>query len=180
VTARSAAVVACAAVAAFLLGCATPPPPPSSVPPEFAPDPALDVKLGPPRPGEWRAVHPTDGGETFDAYAASGPVHAEPGCDVLAFQPVGEFDAQERATFEAATEFCGIWFGLRVRTLPPVPLTDDAAESRGGGLGFGRHSERQYRTTWFLRTLLPPRRPPDAVVLVGVTMADHFPSDELA
>lgn len=132
-------------------------------------------RLGPPRPGEWRAAYPGDVASDFDAYVASDPVRAEAGRDVVAFLPVGEFGPMERAALDAAAAFTGIWFALPTRVLEPAALTDDAAQSRPRTTPAGAPS-RQVRTSWFLNTLLPDRRPKDAVVLLGVTMSDLYPN----
>lgn len=164
------------AVAALAAACSRGAPAPSGpdavVPPESSiPEsaPGAFRRLPPPRPGDWRSRFPDDVPMSFEAYVDDDPVRAEPGKDVVAFLPVGPFTDAERATLAAAAEFCGLWFGLPSRVLPDEKLTESDAWTRTNG------SVRQWRTGWFLERLLPPRRPEDSVVLLGVTMADLYP-----
>lgn len=128
--------------------------------------PAGFVRKGPPRAGDWLARF-DEPGRSFENYVASRPVRARPG-DVLAFLPVGAFDAEQRAVFDRSVEFAGLWFGLATEVLP-------AAELPAEGFQRERYAGRQYRTDYFLRRLLPERRPEHAVCLFGVTMADLYP-----
>lgn len=144
--------------------------------PELALDASAYPKLGPPRPGDWRAAHPDDVANDFDEYVASDPVRADDERRVLAFLPVGEFDATQRGAVDAAAEFAGLWFDLPVRVLPAAALTDEPEQFRVRPAAAGPAGARQYRTSWFLNALLPDRVPDDAVVLLGVTMADLYPN----
>jgi archaemetzincin len=151
----------------------------TAVPPARAPAVSAESgsafrRLGPPGPGDWRAAHPDDIAMSFEDYVESGPVRADAVRTTLAFLPVGDFGADERAALEAAAEFSSIWFGLPMRVLPGEPLTEDEDQFRVRDDIEGR-AGRQYRTRWFLNTLLPDRRPEDGVVLLGVTMADIYP-----
>jgi len=127
------------------------------------------TKLGAPAPGSWRARFP-ERRQGFDAYVRGGAVKAEKG-QVLALLPVGPFTEKERSVVDRTAEFAAIWFDLPVRTLEPAELPAK-----------GWHRERawgkQYETGWFLRQLLPERRPPEAVCTFAVTMADVYPDEK--
>lgn len=125
-------------------------------------------RLGPPGPGDWRSAHP-EPKQGFDRYVRSRPVRAREG-DLLAFVPVGPFTPKERAVLDRAAELAAIWFDLPVRTLEPSGLPAQ---------GWHRDKPwgRQYETGWFLRQLLPERRPPEAICTFAVTMADLYPDD---
>jgi archaemetzincin len=131
-------------------------------------DPAGFERLGPPAPGEWRMAHP-ERVQGFDRYVASQPVRARDG-DLLAFVPVGPFTEKERAVLDRAVELAEIWFGLPTRVLEPADLPAQ-------GWHRDRRWGRQYETGWFLRQLLPDRRPPEAVCTFAVTMADLYPDE---
>jgi archaemetzincin len=172
----------CGAIAALLVGCGGPsaapvrPKPPTEPAPQF--DASAFEKLGPPQPGDWRARFPDDAASSYEDYVASGPVRADGERRVIAFLPVGDFASAERAALDAAAQFTGIWFDLPVRVLPPEPLTDDEDQFRMRPPGVGTKVKRQYRTRWFLNVLLPDRLADDAVVLLGVTMADIYPGPD--
>lgn len=125
-------------------------------------------RLGPPGDGEWRSARP-ERKQGFDRYVGSQPVRAAEG-DVLAFVPVGPFSEKERRILDRAAELAAIWFDLPVRTLEP-------AELPAKGWHRDRPWGRQYETGWFLRQLLPERRPPEALCTFAVTMADLYPDD---
>jgi archaemetzincin len=125
-------------------------------------------KLGPPQPGDWRSAHP-EPKQTFKRYVESQPARAALG-DVLAFVPVGPFAPKQREVLDRAAELAAIWFDLPVKTL-------DAAELPAKGWHRDRRWGRQYETGWFLRQLLPDRRPPEALCTFAVTMADLYPDD---
>jgi archaemetzincin len=124
-------------------------------------------RLGEPQPGDWldRFDEP---GETFARYVASSPVGATPERSVLAFLPVGPMSDVERETVEKTVRFTGAWFGLKTRILESAPLPAKGYQRRNGPV-------HQFHTAYFLRTLLPPRLPDDAVCLVAVTLADLYP-----
>jgi archaemetzincin len=133
------------------------------------------TRLGPAGPSSWRERFPDDLPMSFDDYVDSEPVRADGEERVVAFQPVGDFSAAERQALDTAAEFVGIWFGLPVRVLPPTPLTEEPEWSREVATYSADGRSRQFRTGWFLNVLLPDLRPKDAVVLLGVTMADLYP-----
>lgn len=132
-------------------------------------DPTGFERLGPPKPREWRAVY-KERRQGFEAYVGSDPVRAGEG-EVLAFLPVGPFTEKERAVFDRAVEFAAIWFDLPTKALA-------AAELPAKGWQRDRPSGRQYETGWFLRQLLPVRRPPEAACTFAVTMADLYPDEK--
>ena len=163
----------------------SPPPAPVATPPEPRPaDPTQPAdlsawtRLDSAPLGSWRARFPDEEPMDFDEYVESDPVGADDERNVLAFQPVGDFPPEARAALDAAAEFTGAWFDLPVQTLDPVPLTDNPGWFRTRGDPSSKESVRQYRTGWFLNDLLPDRRPQDAVVLLGVTMADLYPGPD--
>jgi len=125
-------------------------------------------RLGRPAPGSWRA-HFRDPHQSFDSYVGSEPVRAAEG-DILALLPVGPFSPKERVVLDRTAEFAAIWFDLKVRTLDPADLPEK-------GWHRERSSGRQYETGWFLKRLLPDRRPPEALCTFAVTMADLYPDE---
>ena len=154
----------------LLAACAAGDGPPSSDPRlAFATRDATGFeRLGPPAPGDWRERF-KERRQTFDAYVGCDPVRAAAG-DVLAFLPVGPFSEKERLVLDRATELAAIWFDLPVRALAP-------AELPAKGWHRDKPWGRQYETAWFLRRLLPERRPPEAICTFAVTMADLYPDD---
>lgn len=129
--------------------------------------PPLFEKKRKPAEHDWLARIREDG-QTLDMYRAARPVRARPG-EVLAFLPVGPFNALQQKTRTLSIEFAGIWYQLDTRTLKSQPLPQDWHRVRSNG--------KQYDTNYFLRHLLPGNRPHDAVSVQAVTMADLFPEE---
>jgi archaemetzincin len=123
-------------------------------------------KKPPARPGDWLATFP-EKGRSFKDYVLDHPRRADPG-EFLAFMPIGPFEKDARAVFDRTVEFAKVWFDLETKVLPDCPLPEGGPTRKH----FGRP---QYQTTYFLRSLLPRRRPDAAVCLFGVTMADLYP-----
>ncbi len=123
-------------------------------------------KKAAPRPGEWLSRFP-EKGRSFRGYVADKPVRAGKG-ESLAFMPIGPFEKDARVIFDRTVEFARIWFALEARVLPDCPLPE-------GGPTRVHYGQPQYQTTYFLRGLLPRRKPENAVCLFGVTMADLYP-----
>ena len=129
------------------------------------------------RPGEWRARF-DEPHVTFEEYVDGGPVRADDERRILAFVPAGEFEPVEGAVMEATIRFCGIWFELSTRRLPPLELPEsDDGFVRTVHNSFTGEDEPQIHTTWFLRQQLPRRLPDDAVTLTAVTMTDLYPGE---
>jgi archaemetzincin len=133
--------------------------------------------LGEPRAGEWRARF-DEPHTTLEDYVDGGPVRADDERRVLAFVPAGPLEPVEAAVIEATVRFCGIWFELPTRQLPPMELPPpDDGFVRVTRNPFADVEERQVHTAWFLRQQLPRRLPDDAVVLTAVTMTDLYPGE---
>ncbi|MHC4473633.1 MAG: archaemetzincin [Planctomycetota bacterium] len=137
-------------------------------------DPAFK-RLGPPREGEWLERFP-EPGQTFEAYVASDPVRADGLRSVLAFVPVGELAGSEAADVAASVEFSGLWFGLPTRTLERRDLPASGWQ-RVRHFPWLEGPTVQYHTDWFLRRLLPPLVPEDAVCLLAITFGDLYPDE---
>ncbi|MFQ5845885.1 MAG: archaemetzincin, partial [Planctomycetota bacterium] len=142
-------------------------------PVEVAADDGGFRRMPPPRPGEWLHRFP-ERGRTFEQYRRSRPVRAVPGRDVLAFLPVGDFTEAGRAVMRATIDFAGIWLDLPTRVLEGEALPGDGWRRRRR-FPWAERPVFQHGTGYFLRDLLPPRRPDDAACLMGVTMADLYP-----
>lgn len=131
-------------------------------------------RKGKPQPGDWldRFDEP---GQDFEQYHGSRPPGATKKRHVLAFMPVGEFDGPAAEIAGATYEFAGIWFDLPIRVLKRQPVPDDEW-CRMREFPWQSAPVRQIQTDYFLRRLLPPRLPDDAVMLSAITMEDLYPS----
>ncbi len=122
-------------------------------------------------PGDWSSEHPEQP-QSFWQYVQSGPVRPTAERGVIYVLPLGDFTVEQRAAVESAQLFLAAFYQLPVKALPAVPAREipDAARRKNPATG-----EPQLHTRWVLDTLLPPRRPADAVALLAFTPEDLYP-----
>ena len=133
-------------------------------------------KLGEPKPGDW-LFHFHESGQSLEDYVQSDPVTTSKQRAVLVFQPVGPLSDAEHSVISKAVLFAGIWFDLRTRVEPSVPLPENDWY-RVRHFAWQDQPVRQYQTGYFLNELLPQRLPQDAVCYLAITMADLYPDEQ--
>lgn len=120
------------------------------------------VRLGPPKPGEWRwTFHEPE--QSFEKYIA-GPVNRK--CDhrtTFYIQPLGEAGTHYKDVLERMRVHSQAYFGVPAKVLDSIPLLDSAFESK----------RNQYNATKII-DFLAERAPADALVYVGITDRDLY------
>ena len=128
----------------------------------------LHEKKRPIQPGDWLEQFP-EGGQTFAQYVqfrGGKPLCAE--FSTLYIQPLGEFDETQQRIVEKTAEFMASYFGVPVKTLYPIEwgeIPSASQRTRDDG-------ERQLLTKWIMFDLLQPRRPDDAIAVIGLVTDD--------
>lgn len=131
----------------------------------------LMEKKTPPRAGDWLAVH-EEPGQTFDQYKSSRPNRPTSQRTKLYIQPIGDFTKVQQQLVEDTAELMGITFGLPVATLAPLAEATIPDSARRTHPTWG---VKQVHSKYVLDEVLLPRRPADAVAVLGLTMTDLFP-----
>ena len=131
----------------------------------------LHRPLAPAEPGNWVSAHPEQP-QSFWQYVQSGPVRPTRARGVIYVLPLGDFTVEQRAAVESAQLFLAAFYQLPVKALPGVTASEVPADARRKNPATGLP---QLHTRWVLDTLLPPRRPADAVVLLAFTPEDLYP-----
>ena len=131
----------------------------------------LMQKKTPPKPGDWLAEHREDG-QTFDQYVASNPNRPTAERTTLYILPIGDFTKAQDALVKDTAEAMAAFFGLKVKTLEPLPDAAIPARARRTHPSWG---VKQFHTAYILDELLLKLRPRDAVALLGLTATDLFP-----
>jgi archaemetzincin len=131
----------------------------------------LQRPLAPAEPGNWVSQH-TEQPQSFWQYVQSGPVRATASRGVIYVLPLGDFTVEQRAAVESAQLFLAAFYQLPVKALPAVTGSEIPADARRKNPATGL---LQLHTNWVLETLLPPRRPTDAVALLAFTPEDLYP-----
>jgi archaemetzincin len=145
----------------------------SSLPQDFVKLLPLHTELGKPQPGDWLDKHP-EFGQSYDQYLHSFPARADQHRSVIYLQPLGNFNQSEKRIIDGVTEFLGVYFQLPVKTSETLSLglVPKQARRKHGSTG-----EEQILTTYVLGTLLKPRLPKDAAVMLAFTNADLWPGE---
>ena len=123
------------------------------------------------QPGDWVSEHP-EPPQSFWQYVQSGPVRPTPQRGVIYVLPIGDFSVEQRAAVESAQLFLAAFYQLPVKALRGVSASEIPEDARRKNPATG---EPQLHTRWVLDTLLPPRRPADAVALLALTAEDLYP-----
>lgn len=161
----------------WLSGCSRPAEPP----PVLGKDQAemarrlavLDKALGKPRPGDWLAEHAEEY-ESFEQYVASKPNRPNRRRTTLYVQPIGEFTPAQEVLIERSAAFLALVYAVPVKRLAPVGYDALPAEAQRGKPG---QSDHQLHTGQIMRRILKPRRPDDAVAVLGLTSVDLWPGE---
>jgi archaemetzincin len=118
------------------------------------------------RPGVRLAREPGVG-QTFDAWRSSGPRTALGARRVIYVQPIGAFNPAEQRVVALTIELLGLYFGLPVKALGPLPV--DGAwpkAARRADRGWGPD---QLHIPYILEQRLKPLVADDAAAVIGLT-----------
>ena len=121
--------------------------------------------------GDWLAEHREDG-QTFDQYLTSSPNRPTAERTTLYIQPIGDFTKAQAPLIKDTAEIMRIHFGVPVKILDALPDAAIPASARRTHPTWGM---KQFLSTYILNAVLLPRRPRDAVAVLGLTATDLFP-----
>lgn len=127
------------------------------------------------RRGDW-LFHFPESRQDFSEYVNSQPVQVTGERRIMVFQPVGVLSEQEQQFIKKGVFFAGIWLDIPTRLQRELPLPKEGWQ-RTKEFPWQDRPVIQYRTDYFLKYLLPPRLPPDAVCYLAVTNVDLYPDD---
>ena len=134
----------------------------------------LHQRLGPPKPGEWRAEH-HEAGQTFEQYLGSNPITPDGVRKILAIQPLGELTSAQRKIVNLAADYMSRYFTLETRILADV---SSAAIPKAARRTHPTWGDKQVLTTYVLEKLLRPNLPADAVATIAFTASDLWPGGD--
>jgi archaemetzincin len=134
----------------------------------------LHRKKQAPGPSDWLASH-REPGQTFEQYRESSPNRPNHDRNVIYLQPLGTLLPEHERAFAAVAQFLSRFYGLDVKKLEPIALTNVPQRAHRVHPSWG---ERQILTGYLLEDLLLPRRPRDAVALLGLTPSDLYPGEQ--
>jgi archaemetzincin len=132
----------------------------------------LHRPMGPPQPDDWLAHHP-EGGQTFPAFLASQLDPPNPQRNRLYIVPIGDMTPTQQRLVQRTGDYLAAGFGAPVTFLDGISATEIPPSARR--LRNEESTEEQWLTSHILHELLAPRRPEDAVAVLGLTATDLWP-----
>jgi archaemetzincin len=123
----------------------------------------------PPGQDDWLANH-AERGQTFQQYRRSNPNRPTKQRAILYVQPIGEFSAEQKRLTADTADLLSRYYKVPTKVLDPLGLDLVPAEARRVEEG-----RNQILTTYVLEKMLKPRRPKDAVAVLGLTTSDLWP-----
>jgi archaemetzincin len=133
----------------------------------------LHSPMGKPRPGDW-LVHHQESGQSFDEYLRDHKKRVRDQFQTMYVQPLGEFEGTQAKLLEQTADFMSRFYGMPVKTLETFTLDKLPASVRRV---HPEWKDRQILSTYILDDVLKPRRPKDAVAVLGLTASDLWPGE---
>lgn len=133
---------------------------------------SLHEKKRPVQPGDWLEKFP-EGGQSFADYVISRD--EKPLCDTFStiyVLPLGDFDETQQRIVVQTAEFLKLYFSTDVKILEASPLEDLPNDVRRTW-----NDTEQVLATWLNRERLKPKRPDDAIALIGLVTCDLWVED---
>jgi len=134
---------------------------------------SLHQKKSPPKPDDWLATH-DEPGQTFEQYRHSNPNRPTTTRAILYVQPIGEFTPTQKGLVDETAELLSRFYNLPTKVLEPLGLDAIPSTARRIHPTWG---DPQILTTYVLDKVLKPRRPKDAVAVLGLTTSDLWPGE---
>ena len=126
----------------------------------------------PPAPSDWLATK-FERGQSFAQYQRSQPNRATEQRQFLFLQPLGEFQDRQRELIRQTADLMTRYFNLTTNVLPPLELDSMPAWAKRNQQG-----QTQLLTSYLLGEVLKPRRPENAVAVLGLTTIDLWPGED--
>jgi archaemetzincin len=133
----------------------------------------LHSKMGKPGPGDWLAHH-KESGQSFDEYLRDHKKRVRDQFQTMYVQPLGSFEGTQGKLLEQTADFMSRFYGVPVKTLDTFTLDKLPASARRV---HPEWKDKQILSTYILDDVLKPRRPKDAVAVLGLTASDLWPGD---
>lgn len=131
------------------------------------------TRLTPPNLNGWHHLF-AEPVQTPDAYRAARHVRPTPQRNTIVLQPIGPLDAKRMRLLHDLSDFCAAYFQIPVRIAPPLSLDINHVRRESRALNSAAVSgTKQYNASEFIG-LLSTQIPGDAMLYLGVTMADLY------
>lgn len=119
-------------------------------------------------------AHPEERGQTFAQYRTEHPQKLTARLTTLYVQPLGDFTAPQDEIVALTRDFLGRFYGVPVKQLDPLAADAIPDAARRVHPTWG---DAQILSTHVLDQVLRPRRPDDALAVLGLTGSDLWPGE---
>ena len=132
-----------------------------------------DTKLQSPLRGEWRYEH-DDKRQSFEEFTAAKPIKPVASKNTIYLKPIGNFTGLQRRQIELTKEYLEIFYQLKVETAADIPNEVVPKNSRR----IGNENNEQLLARYILDSVLIRQKPKDAIVMMGISELDLYPSPD--
>ncbi|UKB84670.1 archaemetzincin [Chryseobacterium sp. MEBOG06] len=132
-----------------------------------------DIPLPKPKPGTWRYNH-DEKFQQFEDFQKTRKIKPEPGRNIIYLQPIGIFNELQKKEIELTKAYLKIYFQLETKVLPALPNSIFPKKVKR----ISKEGQEQILAGYVLDSILIKRKPKDAVILMGITEKDLFPTPE--
>ncbi|WP_289665793.1 Zn-dependent protease [Flavobacterium panacagri] len=132
-----------------------------------------DVKLFPPKPGDWLYSH-KEKGQTFDQFTKSKHIVPTKENNIIYLKPIGGFDSLQVKQIELVRQYLKIFFQLETKVQEEV--SNDIIPKHARRIG--SEGQDQFLAGFILDSVLKKERPQNGIVLMALTEKDLYPKPE--
>ena len=132
-----------------------------------------DIKLYPPKPGDWLYSH-KERGQTFEQFLNSKHLIPTKENNIIYLQPIGQFDSLQTKQIKLVEEYLKIFFQLKTKTLNNV--SNDIIPKHARRIG--PDENEQFLAGFILDSVLKKEKPQNGVGLMALTEVDLYPKPE--
>lgn len=132
-----------------------------------------DEGLKNPTQEEWR-YNNKEHNQTFQDFERVKKIKPEAGKNTIYLQPIGEFNILQKKQIGLTKQYLAKYFQLETKILPILSNTVFPKSAKR----IRSNSQEQILATYVLDSILVKNKPKDAIVLMGITEKDLFPSPQ--
>lgn len=132
-----------------------------------------DVKLFPPKPGDWLYSY-KEKGQTFEQFKKSKHIIPTKENNIIYLQPIGQFDSLQVKQIELVREYLQLFFQLETKILDNV--SNDIIPKHARRIGQEEHE--QFLAGFILDSVLKKEKPKNGIGLMALTEVDLYPKPE--
>jgi archaemetzincin len=130
---------------------------------------SLDIKLGQPQPGDW-LYNNNEKGQTFSQFQTFAPIKPDSARTIFYLQPIGNFNQFESGVFKDLSQYLNYYYQFPVKLLEPI----SNETINNNAIRFSSTGDHQVLTHYILDSILSPRLPKNAFMMMAITNMDLY------